>query len=74
MATIATSAAPPWMGVLIAALEPWDTIDLSLDVISGSLRYLEYVIGFSPNVRGGETKTVRYLVCSDGMRRASMVR
>lgn len=28
------------MGVLIAAREPWEIFDLSLDVISGSLRYL----------------------------------
>jgi len=40
MATIATSAAPPWMGVLIAAREPRDTLALSLDWMSGSLRYL----------------------------------
>lgn len=60
MATIATSAAPPWMGVLIAAREPWETLDLSLDVMSGSFRYL---IVFSDSVRlGGATTKPRVIV------------
>lgn len=40
IATIATSAAPPWMGVLMAARVPWLTFARSLDLMSGSLRYL----------------------------------